>query len=277
MKILCFEVETTDSHINKDVHPTSDLTRYINWSVSAQTSAASLTKVLEAQSIVNHANLYTLYTSCLKGHPYIIENTVDQQPSEDMRKYAHFFGHVPTALCEKYRLATGSMLEVLERDQMALTQYDFNVRINAVVLLDNKDHYYGHIYAWLSPAKPNVCLAMGIRTRIDMLFLRHMGSTMRNLSHNLIDGVAAFAQKHGCDTVVITNPLPIMIPILTKLGFEPTSQYDDEDTGQSISVDGACSDDSCYHKNITDFDPEFSLNQQYLYYTLEQASTCNIQ
>src|SRR5690625_2651639 len=73
-----------------------------------------------------------------------------------------------------------------------------------VVVLLYKGEYYGHIYTWrLIGEHSDICMAVGIRGRVDLIFL---GDRLQDLSRYLFEGVRMFALSKGCHSIVV--PLP---------------------------------------------------------------------
>lgn len=106
-------------------------------------------------------------------------------------------------------------LEVMFRDQDAFLG-EHNVDLNVIVLLDN-GVYQGHIYCWLSPVMGEYCFTMGVRNRVDSVFIRQKP----NISHFLLEGVRNFTITHGAIHMMVIYPRPIMQQLLPKLNFYP--------------------------------------------------------
>lgn len=123
--------------------------------------------------------------------------------------------------CNKFLKYYKDYTEIFSRDQDALSQYKFDVKIYAVVLLLN-NIYQGHIYAWQSPNNKDYCFAMGIRNKIDTIFTKYEKSDLKNVSSYLLEGVRRLTLSLGSIFTVITHPRPIMKIILPKLGFVET-------------------------------------------------------
>jgi hypothetical protein len=66
-------------------------------------------------------------------------------------------------------------MNILSRDTGAMR--GGNDTLRAIVLTYNGE-YYGHIYVW---TRNNVCVAIGIRSRVDMNILKHNGYGMKNI------------------------------------------------------------------------------------------------
>jgi len=123
--------------------------------------------------------------------------------------------------CNKFLKHYKDYIEVFSRDQDALYQYKFDVKIYAVVLLVN-NIYQGHIYAWQSPYNKDYCFAMGIRNKVDTTFTKYEKSNFENVSSYLLEGVRRLTLSLGGIYTVVTHPKPVMKIILPKLGFEKT-------------------------------------------------------
>lgn len=145
-------------------------------------------------------------------------------------------------LCKKYIDRAYDYSEVFSRDQDAFEQENFNVKLYAIVLLrDNQ--YYGHIYTWLSPISSTV-LAMGIRNRVDSIFIKGTEDDLPGVSRYLLEGVRQFALSKGSAIMSIVHPRPIMQQILPHFGFIKTP-ISAEIIGQSIAPDEFF--DKCYN------------------------------
>lgn len=109
--------------------------------------------------------------------------------------------------CNKFLKHYKDYIEVFSRDQDALLQYKFDVKLYAVVLLVN-DIYKGHIYAWQSPHNKDYCFAMGIRNKVDTVFTKYENSDFKNVSYYLLEGVRRLSLSLGSVFTVITHPKP---------------------------------------------------------------------
>jgi len=90
---------------------------------------------------------------------------------------------------------------------------------------------------------------MGIRNRVDSLFIKYTNENLRNVSYYLLEGVRRFALSKGAANIIITYPRLIMQKILPTLGFVRTEEKEISDKliGQSIappSILNYCS--NCY-------------------------------
>ena len=107
--------------------------------------------------------------------------------------------------------------DLFYRDQIALSP-DNPVETYAVVLLYD-GRYYGHVFTWLSPVYPTVILMMGIRNRVDTLFIRGTNQELPGVAYLLLEGVRRFAAIKGGSRIVVVAPYPVMIDLLTQVGF----------------------------------------------------------
>lgn len=212
MELLCFPVEKlshpfTISHAN--TLSVADDRYFIDWD-------QNLTTALNAQIYTEFLDMKLIggcSTAYLEGDQNPIfrfdanmEPVVFAQEVQDK-----------TSLCKKFLKILYDYREIFSRDQDALEQKGFNVKIYAIVLLKDKV-YQGHIYTWASPRDPKYIMAMGIRNRIDSVFLKDR----IKVSTYLLEGVRLFALSLQA-TPVIVQPRTIMRTILPKLGFQQTS------------------------------------------------------
>ena len=258
LKLISFKVHRlTDAFIlGKITDP--DRKFDTNWD---STNSLTLTRSINNQSINSAADVIALRGSCQDeeapaltfyyhdGELTYREYTTDQNKKE---------------LCDKFLSIAGDYIEVLSRDQDALNQINFTVETNAVVLLYG-GMYYGHIYSWVSPTNPSICFAMGIRNRIDSVFVRETSEHLPNISGYLLEGVRRFAINKGCNKIFIVNPKPIMEKILPKYGFEKQS-INRSIIGKSIMSDapvGVCN--NCYTIGVSN--PLIENHVVYVHYT----------
>lgn len=118
---------------------------------------------------------------------------------------------------KKFLSSIRSYTDVFSRDQDAFQPWYFN-DIYAVVLLVN-DVYYGHIYSWLSPNK-QILHSIGIRNRIDSLFLKDTELEVPNVSRYLLHGVRQLGISLNVLRCCIVQPLTVMTIKLDKLGYK---------------------------------------------------------
>ena len=215
---------------------------------------------LQKQIILNFVNVEVAEISCKSKNnvAFIISNNTGHDynpsdPNDNILNYIMLYKYDITK-CEKYLKQVRDSYEVLSRDEDASSQYQqglkFNVKLYAIVLFDDNYIYHGHIYTWLSPVNPKLTLALGIRTRVDSIFLPEE-KRIKNLSSYLLEGVRHFAFINNCDKILISQPLPIMRNILSKFGFEINKTEKKETQGISISNYIDCNDPPyCYTKNV---------------------------
>jgi len=113
-------------------------------------------------------------------------------------------------------------MDIFILDDQALLQPNFNVDLYVIILIYN-NLYYGHIYTWVSPVDPSYCLFIGIRNRIDSIFIKQLPISLANVSSYLIEAVRLFALSKGCTQMVVVYPEPIMQQILPTLGFKASN------------------------------------------------------
>lgn len=90
----------------------------------------------------------------------------------------------------------------------------------SVVVVTHNGQYAGHIYVWIAPTDPTLCLMIGIRNRVDNVFIRGYPDYLPNVSLYLLDGCREFALRHGATRLAVVYPLHVMVSILTRLGFQ---------------------------------------------------------
>lgn len=215
-KLLIFNVHPIGSFKVKNGTNTTILQELlpVNWNL---TNSYSLTQSLSNQIENNYTDFNVIYHSC----------THNDEPFKDVIMSGGLVDGTPNfkeydinpkdkpALCAKFLDRTDGYFDNFSRDEDALSQEGFDVTLYAVVLLRN-DEYYGHIYTWLSPINPKICFAMGIRNRVDSLFLTNHVS----VTGLLLEGVRRFALLHHCDDIFVPFPLRVMRSILSGYGFE---------------------------------------------------------
>ena len=82
--------------------------------------------------------------------------------------------------------------------------------INIIMLLHNGE-YYGHIYTWLIRTnRTNVVFFIGIRSRVDNLFLLKCNLSIHYISSYLLEGVRRFALINNATWLMVFAPLGIM-------------------------------------------------------------------
>ena len=138
-------------------------------------------------------------------------------------------------VCRRWIESINARLNVNHIDHSALEQTNFNVVPFVVVAVEN-GLYYGHVFTWISPVNPDRCMMIGIRNRIDTLFLKQDRSKqyLSGIATFLLEGVRRFAAIKGCrrsalalsvrtplecSRISVFEPLSPMRPILSGAGF----------------------------------------------------------
>lgn len=189
----------------------------IDWSIK---NSQELSETLNCQIKDNWADFVQLASLCT--NPKVRENllyTLSWDPiTRSYSKVNNFYQSEEQKIeqCKLYGKRLKGYKDVFNRDTNVFNQENWTVTTYAIVVL-YKGQYFGHIYAWISPLYPLMCLAMGIRGRVDSVFQK---DTLQNTSNYLLEGVRRFAIAKGCYWMTITKPLPVMVNILSKLGFE---------------------------------------------------------
>lgn len=242
LQLLCFKLHRTSdpfrmsSRYNFAEQPAFP----VNWSSN---DSMELSISLNNQARNNYMEILAMTVSC-EHDDYDKPFTVI---TIDNNVYIKDFNVSPEqkpALCKLFLERQKDYFEVISRDQDALTYDDVNVQLYALVLVYN-GIYQGHIYSWLSPYDPNYCFAMGIRNRVDAIFIRYDEDNLRNVSHYLLEGVRRFAISKGISNIIITYPKPIMVKILPLLGFVRTT-VPNRLMGQSIAPGSFGNCINCY-------------------------------
>jgi hypothetical protein len=111
---------------------------------------------------------------------------------------------------------------------------DINTKFDAgaVILVDEKREYKGHVYVWVS-AKTQQCEMLGIRTSIENFMLSKCGKGTRKVGEQLAKGVIEYCMtvanckegKNPCFPIHVDRPLGVMPLTLASLGFEPVTPY----------------------------------------------------
>lgn len=124
-------------------------------------------------------------------------------------------------------------LEVLSRDQDASDEFaDYENPLYVLVLLHN-DEYWGHTYVWLVE---DVCFFLGIRKRVDALFL----PTSLGVARIMLEAAKQFALLRAAERLAVPSPLSSMKTLLEALEFENT--YDLADLHQGTFAEGLHND-----------------------------------
>jgi hypothetical protein len=109
--------------------------------------------------------------------------------------------------------------DVLSFDEELINNYDKKVTTYAIVISEGH-RYQGHVYVWISPRDPNWCLMIGIRNRVDSVFLKDHPGYLPNVSHYLIEACEKFAVHNGCKNLVIVFPLEVMSKMARQRGYQ---------------------------------------------------------
>lgn len=239
VEILCFPFSPITNPLDT-FNPSNKVP--VDWS---QRDSQSLSLALIDQINNNTIELEMLLDKC---RPYIEQYTSSHVNTEKyFKSLKEKFPNINTTNpppyqynlenCSKFIPLVEAYNEVRNLDVRAIYQTYFDVELYAVVVL-YRNEYYGHIYTWLSPVDPSVCCFMGIRNRVDNIFLKDMNTQLANVSYYLVEGVRRFALFKNCNKLVVVNARRIMREvILPRLGFIKTnipSYY----TGVSINRPG---------------------------------------
>lgn len=109
----------------------------------------------------------------------------------------------------------------IERYFIPSSEYhDSNVtgyETRCLIILD-QGSYAGHVWSFVSPRYPELCGIYGLKSSI----MASLSSDPRwkNVARTLLYGIKDFCQRIGATTIVVPWPLPNMVSILRKIGFE---------------------------------------------------------
>lgn len=115
--------------------------------------------------------------------------------------------------CHKFNSRSIEYYDILYRDVMALKN-NIHSLIYAIVLI-YENEYYGHIYSWFDN---DICYAIGIRSRPDILFMEQERK-VSSIALKLLEGVRRLAVCKGYGKIVIPEPLGVMDKILDSVKF----------------------------------------------------------
>jgi len=218
IKLICFKVTRVANpfRFSQNLNPFSQPMFPVDWSLQ---QSNQLSSSLNNQIKNNYMELEALRFSCDSLEPDMF--TVETINNEVHIKTYSISKSQKAELCGNFIKRFKDYVEVISRDQDALEQYNFNVKLYAVILLYN-DIYQGHIYTWISPSDKNYCLAMGIRNRVDAIFTKDTNTYLNKVSHYLLEGVRRFALAKGSIHLIVVHPRPIMEQILPTIGFQVT-------------------------------------------------------
>lgn len=198
------------------------------WDVNA--SSLLLSQTLSQQSYYSLFNLHFLLALCEdKEEAYTVESGGE---NFRVRNYRVADQSRP---CAKLQTAFNSFIDVFARDEDVFRpKVTYNVQIYATVLLLDGD-YYGHIYSWISPTDKDVCVFIGIRSRVDAFFIREETGKGPSVASLLLEGVRRFALSFSCKQMVVLRPLKVMRTLLPSFGFVREDRISGRIIGKSIS------------------------------------------
>lgn len=226
-EIKCFKLNKLPSDIRFTINRVKSLDAFdhrfkVNWEVE---SDYDLTVALNNQifnEFLDRITMYCSYVVCKDGNNNDETIVKVNQEGQVVPVIPDMSVEQRRVLGEKFIRFGGDYMEIYSRDEDAFEQDKFNIELYAVVLLVD-GVYQGHIYAWQSPVDKQYCFAMGIRNRIDTIFLKYTDQNVKNVSHYLVEGCRQLTLALGSSQCVIVYPKPIMQKILPQLGFERTN------------------------------------------------------
>lgn len=151
--------------------------------------------------------------------------------------------------CKQYVKRRVEIDDVLRRDE----HYTFIDEVSNVVMLLYNDMYYGHVYSWdlkfdlsfVYDFKPDinrgeykflrkfvgkkVTMMVGIRSRVESLFLRSCGIEVKNVAKRLLEAVRQHAMTVGSFMIAIPQPIGPMPEILKSVGFQKVTSPGDKE------------------------------------------------
>jgi hypothetical protein len=216
-KVLIFRLRELKQpfSIKKNYDIEKDL-KYIKW--SADMTSFELSETLNNQVILNMSNFRFLSGTCKRISDRSITNPndiftlfVNEHGDLLLRPFGIKDMGILEDVCKKYssKMFEKSQWDVLSRDHDALNHVSEYRDLHAVVLLDKNNEYTGHIYTWLSPDEKHL-IAIGIRSRIDMLFERSQNRGMNNVADYLLEALRLLALRFGAVDIIIPKPLKNM-------------------------------------------------------------------
>lgn len=182
----------------------------VNWNSN---NSITLSHALMNQINNNYINLHLLKDSCEKN---IQENFTIQNDNNItyLQKY-----NSNRSLCDKFLHLYKPYKYIFGIDVEAIYQNNFNVDLYCVVIFHDGE-YYGHVFTWISPIEPLYCLSIGIRNRVDSVFLKNTDKELPNVTTYLMEGVRRFAEMNGCMYSTTLYPEPILRDkLLPEIGF----------------------------------------------------------
>jgi len=141
--------------------------------------------------------------------------------------------------------STEDMLVLIERqifrkglDRELFGNEEPRTRFSAVIILNDQNHYAGHVYAWENEKDPDECAMMGIRSSVENILKRCVKQELSRLAFRLLEGVRENCMKKCADHkdpdqcfISVKAPEGPMPFFLKQAGFRPynylTQKYDD--------------------------------------------------
>lgn len=203
---------------------------YVSWRDTKSKTPIELTTMLH-QEVINYIlNNNILVGYCNKSGDKLFTLVKDESGEDVLKSYIK-----DEDLCKRHtsNLYQESIFDVISRDEDAFSDR-IGVDLYVIVMIYNGE-YYGHIYVWKNDINPPMtqsqtitpnyaCFAIGIRSRIDLLFLRKTYDNIPSrVSDYLLEGVKYFAIMNDCRAIVVPYPLKNMMVILEKNGFTRVS------------------------------------------------------
>lgn len=142
--------------------------------------------------------------------------------------------YLPVAESRRFREISWGYEDVQAIDNVVSNHIEDMQPISVVVAVYNKQ-YSGHIYVWISPTDPKLCLMIGIRNRVDNVFILGSRDYLPNVSLYLLEGCRKYALQQGSTRLAVIYPLSVMIKIITVLGFQQGRIRDIETSMSPIS------------------------------------------
>lgn len=215
-------------------------------------SSSDLTTRLKNQIYNNAITLFNIAISCDYDPPNVISYNKYEDDSSD-----ESFNYVELAdkdeKCAKFKHIKRDYIETLSRDHDAIREHHGSP-LYAVVCLYNGE-YSGHVYAWKSVNDSDKCLMMGIRNRVDTVFIKDTDQYLPSISKYLIMGVTKLAEKLQCATIHAAHPLPTMMLMLYERYNWYPQDLEAEVFADSISPPTPCL--MCPTTTVTDIELPF--------------------
>lgn len=211
--ILVFKIHPNDFHVNRS--PTDQVTGMkVDWG-EVPNDSLSLSTALNIQCKFNYFNLENIHQGYCNDEG--ISKYPEIQTYNSNLSINKFNPDMVDRIsqCVKFNTIYIDQLEVMSRDTDFFI-HDFPNTTYGIVLLNDDMEYYGHTYCWIHKGE---VFSMGIRNRIDSVFMKNTEKYIENVSYYLLEGVRQFTLRNGFKTFNIVSPLLVMHTILKKLGF----------------------------------------------------------